>query len=158
MRKCIPVIMAVLILSSTAAVASDTGSKLYSVAFPGWGQMKSGRFGRGALFMGLEILNLTALAMTEIQYNRAVDQYESARASFLAADYIGDIERYYSRMNMKWDEADKYHKYRNTLLGTAVGIWAISIVDMMFGGEADPPPLSLEVGSGSFLVTGTVSF
>ena len=106
MRKCIPVIMALLILSSTAALATDTGSKLYSVAFPGWGQMKSGRFGRGALFMGLEILNLTALAMTEIQYNRAVDQYESARAAYLAADYIGDIERNYSRMTMKWDEAD----------------------------------------------------
>ena len=158
MRNVIVMVMVLLVMASTSVEAADTGDVIYSVLFPGWGQIRSGRYGRGALLVSAEIITLTGLMMADVQYNRAVEQYDLARAFYLSAEYIGDARYYYDLMNEKWDSAENLNTYRNILLGTAIGVWAVGVVDMMWGGGDDGPPLSLDVSNGGFIVSKTFSF
>lgn len=158
MRNVIIATTMLLLIVSTSADAADTGDLLYSVLFPGWGQVRAGRYGRGALLVSAEIIALTGLMMADIQYDRAVEQYDRARAFYLNAQYIGDARYHYDVMNEKWNDAEDIHTYRNILVGTAIGVWAVGIVDMMWGGGDDGPPLSLDVSSGGFVVSKTFSF
>ncbi len=158
MRYVLLVTVVLLIAASTAADASDSGDVLYSVLFPGWGQIRTGRYGRGALLVSAEIISLTALLVSDIQYDRAVDQYERARAFYLNAQYIGDAHKYYDIMHEKWDDAENLNNYRSVLFGTAVGVWAIGIIDMLVGGDAGEPPVTLDVTHDGFTVTKTFSF
>jgi hypothetical protein len=150
----------VLILAVAAGVsdAAGAGDVLYSALFPGWGQMKAGRYGRGALLVSAEIVSLTALFMADIQYDRAVEQYDRARALYLSARYIGDARTSYDTMLDKWDDAENLHTYRTAFLGAAIGVWAIGIVDMMWGGGDGEPPVTLDVRSDGFIVAGSLSF
>jgi hypothetical protein len=159
MRNVIIMATALLVAVSAPVDAAETGDVIYSVLFPGWGQIRAGRYGRGALLVSAELIVLTGLMMTDIQYDRAVEQYDRARAFYLNAQYIGDARYYYDTMNEKWNDAEDLHTYRNILLGAAVGVWTIGIVDMMWGGGGDGgPPLSLDVSSHGFTVSKTFSF
>ena len=122
MRTVILLLTAMLLVTSSPIEAADTGDVLYSVIFPGWGQIRSGRYGRGALLVSAEIITLTALMMADIQYDRTVEQYERARSFYLTSNYIGDAHYYYDTMNEKWDDAENLHKYRNIMVGAAIGI------------------------------------
>ena len=142
-----------------ASLEADAGENIwYSVFVPGWGQVQSGHYGRGALFMGAELVSLTTLAIADIQYNRSVEQYDRAKASYLHASYIGDALYEYDIMHARLDRADELHGYRQAAFYAAVGIWAVSIVDMILFDDKGEPPLSLEVRRGGFLVTGSLSF
>jgi len=142
-----------------ASLEADAGENIwYSVFVPGWGQVQSGHYGRGALFLSAELVSLTTLAIADIQYNRSVEQYDRAKASYLQASYIGDALYEYDIMHARWGSADELHGYRQAALYAAVGIWAVSIVDMILFDDKGAPPLSLEVRGGGFLVTGSLSF
>ncbi len=158
MRNVIILMTALLVVGSTPVDAAETGDVIYSVLFPGWGQIRAGRYGRGALLVSAELITLTGLMMADIQYDRAVEQYDRARAFYMNAQYVGDARHYYDTMNEKWNDAEDLHTYRNILLGTAIGVWAVGIVDMVWGGDDDGPPLSLDVSSGGFTVSKTFSF
>ncbi len=158
MRYVLLVAVVLLIVTSTAADASDSGNVIYSVIFPGWGQIRTGRYGRGALLISAEFISLTALLVSDIQYDRAVEQYERAQAFYLNAQYIGDAHEYYDTMLEKWDDAEQLNKYRSVLFGTAVGVWAIGIIDMLMGGDDGEPPVTLDVTHDGFTVTKTFSF
>jgi hypothetical protein len=157
MRRIVYCVFAILLLT-TAAEASGGDEIWYSVFFPGWGQVRAGRYGRGSLMAAAEIVTLTSLVMVNIQYDRTVEQYERARVFYLTSGYIGDIEHYYDEMKRKWDDADRLHTYRNVLAGAAVGIWAISLLDMVLFDDDDGPPLSLGIGRDGFTVAKTFSF
>ena len=147
-----------LILLSLAADTHASDKIIYSAIYPGWGQIRSGEYGRGMVFAGGELLSLMGLFISDLQYSRAVEDYDAARAAYLAADYIGDAEYYYDRMREKWDDAENLHTYRNAFLGAAIGIWVINIVDMAIGEGEEPPGLSMSVGDGAFFVTKGFAF
>lgn len=148
----------VLVVVSLACGASASDKIVYSAIYPGWGQIRSGEYGRGMIFAGFELTSLVGLFISDLQYSRAVDDYESARAAYFAADYIGDAEYYYDRMMEKWDDAENLNTYRNAFLGAAIGIWVVNIVDIMIGEDDEPPGLSLSGGNGSFFITKGFAF
>jgi hypothetical protein len=129
-----------------------------SVFMPGWGQVRAGHYGRASMFIGAEIVSLTALVVTDIQYNRAVDQYERAKVYYEQATYMGDAVSEYYSMREHWDSADDFYGYRRTALYAAIGVWAVNVVDMILSDEKDVPPLSLSLRPGGFLVSGSISF
>jgi hypothetical protein len=157
MRNALLIAVAVSVLAAGAADAAGSGDLLYSVLFPGWGQMRAGRYGRGALLVSAEIISLTGLLMADIQYDRTVEQYDRARARYLTASYIGDARASYDTMLEKWDNAENLNRYRNAFLGAAIGVWAIGVVDMMWGGGGEPP-VTLNVSRGGFIVARSFSF
>jgi hypothetical protein len=130
----------------------------YSIFVPGWGQVQAGHYGRGALFLSAELVSLTTLAIADIQYNRSVEQYDRARASYLHASYIGDAVTEYNLMHSRWNSADELHGYRQAALYAAIGVWAVNIVDMVLFDAREEAPLSFEVRHGGFLVAKSFSF
>ena len=148
-------LIAILLVPS---VAFSGEGMIYSVIYPGWGQIRSEQYGRGILFAGAELVSLVGLFVSDIQYSRAVDDYNAARTSYLGADYIGDADLYYDRMNEKWDDAERLHNYRNAFLYAAIGVWAINIIDMAIGDDKEPPDLSLSVSGGTVFVSKGFAF
>ena len=125
---------------------------------PGWGQVRAGHYGRGALFMSGELVALTTLMIADIQYNRAVEQYDRAKASYVHASYIGDAVEEYALMHEHWDSADNLQRKRQTAIYAAIGIWAVNVVDMILFDSHEEPPLSISARPGGILVTGSLSF
>ena len=157
--KAVTILCTILLVAlSITGDASASDKIIYSALYPGWGQIRSGEYGRGMIFAGGELLSLVGLFISDLQYSRAVEDYDSAKAAYLNADYIGDAEYYYDRMLDKWDEAESLQAYRNAFLGAAIGIWVINIIDMSIGDDDEPPGLSLSVDRGSFFVTKGFTF
>ena len=148
----------VLIVLSLACEASASEEIICSALYPGWGQIRAGEYGRGMIFAGGELLSLVGLFISDLQYSRAVEDYDSARVAYLTADFIDDAQLYYDRMREKWDDAENLQTYRKAFLGAAIGIWVINIVDMAIGDGEEPPGLSLRVDDGAFFVTKGFAF
>ena len=147
-----------LVFLSSSVYSGDIQNVYYSALFPGWGQVKSGHYGKGALLVSAELVSLVSLAITQIQYNRAVEQYDSARKRYLNSTYIGDAVSDYRLMKQKWDDSERLYRYRNTLIGAAIGVYVINIIDIVFFCEDKRTPITLHVGSNSFVVTTGFSF
>jgi hypothetical protein len=146
-------------VSALASTEAHSGENVwYSATVPGWGQVRAGHYGRGALFMSGELVALTTLVIADIQYNRAVEQYDRAKASYLHATYIGDAAGDFAIMNERWNSADDLYGIRQTALYAAIGIWAVNVVDMIIFDSEGEPPLSISARSDGFLVTGSLSF
>jgi hypothetical protein len=158
MRK--PVLfLFVMLLVAFASFEAYGGENLwYSVAVPGWGQVRAAHYGRGSIFLSAELVSLTTLLISDIQYDRSVEQYNRARALYLHATYIGDAVQEYDQMHAKWNSAERLHDYRQTALYAALGVWAVNVVDMILFDEKGETPLSFEGRPGGFLVTASISF
>jgi hypothetical protein len=158
MRK-IVLLLLLIAASAVASTEAQCGENVwYSALVPGWGQVRAGHYGRGGLFLSGELTALMTLAITDIQYHRAVEQYDRARASYLHATYIGDAVSEYALMHDRWDSADHLNGIRQTALYTAIGIWAVNVVDMIIFDSKEEPPLSVAARPDGFLVTGSLSF
>jgi hypothetical protein len=147
-----------LAVPASPLLAADAEDVAWSVLFPGTGQFRTGRYTRGTLFMGSEILALGGLWVVNIQYDREVEAYESAKALYESSTYIGDADYYYSRMTSAWDNADNLNGYRKALAGAAIGVWVVNVADMIWGKEAHNPPLALDVRRDGFMVCGIIRF
>ncbi len=159
MRKFVCMAAVAIVVGSAPVNAAAAQNIWYSVFVPGAGQIESGHYGRGALFLGAELVSLSALGIIHLQYDRTVDQYNGAKAEFLNARYIGDAETSFDLMNSKWNDANELYRWQTAATAAAIGVWAVNIVDMILFDEKDErPPLSMEMKPGGFLVIGTVSF
>jgi len=159
MRRLTPVLLVVVAVSVFLSPEARGGENvLYSAMVPGWGQVRVGHYGRGALFMSGEFVALTTLAIADIQYNRAVEQYDRAKASYLHATYIGDAVDEHALMHDRWNSAEDLNGIRRMTLYAAIGIWAVNVVDMIIFDSEGEPPLSISARSDGFLVTGSLSF
>lgn len=158
MRNVFLIALIIMLITSQSIEAAEKDDILASALFPGAGQIRSRRFGRGSLFVSLEVVSLVSLLMTDIEYNRAVEQYENARTEYLDATYIGDALSSYNEMNKKWDDAENLDKYRKILVGTAVCVWAVSMADIIWGRDVDQPAISLQLKKDGFIVSREISF
>lgn len=159
MRRTFLLVLAVIVtICASPLSAKDSEDIMYSILFPGLGQYRTGRYTRATAFMGIELVALIGLGITDIQYDRSVEAYERAKVLYQNAEYIGDADAYYREMVSQWEDADSYHGYRNTFLGVAAGVWLINIADMVWGPEAEYPPLTLEIRNDGFLVSKSFSF
>ncbi len=152
---------AVLVFAATSFAAAEgrAGENLwYSVFLPGWGQARAGHYGRSALFAGGEVVSILGLVVSDIQYDRAVEQYDRAKAAYLGASYVGDAVEQYDIMQDKWDDAESLHRYRNIALGTAIGVWVVNIVDIVLFDESASPPLVFAPRGDGFTVAASLSF
>ena len=156
--RLVAVILLTILFLSSALYGAPVEGVVYSTIFPGWGQMETGRYARGTLFMGTELIALTGLVIANIQYDRDIEALKYSNQLFKNATYIGDLEYYSKQMKDKWEDADKIDSYRKVLAGAAIGIWTISLVDMIWGSDAEEVPISLEINKNEFLITKSFKF
>ena len=159
MRKLVLVFLAVsIMLPSTGLVAAEAEDIVYSALFPGLGQYRTGRYTRGTLLFGMEIVALGWLGVADIQYDRKVEVYDHARIMYENASYIGDAQIYHSQMVEAWDDADNLNNYRKMLVGAAIGVWVVGVADMIWGPEAEVPLLTFEPRQDGFMICRTFTF
>ncbi len=159
MRRLLCCIAVACAVGSAPAGARASQNIWYSIFVPGLGQIESGHYGRGGLFLGAELVSLSALGIIHLQYDRAVDEYDGAKAEYLNARFIGDAVTSFDLMHKKWNDANELYRWQTAATVAAIGVWAVNIVDMALFDKADDRPLlSMEPRQGGFLVTGTVSF
>jgi hypothetical protein len=159
MRKTLVTALAALLLLSSAASAGErTEDKVKSCVFPGWGQVSTGRYTRGAVMMGTSLVTLGVIGGMTLQYNRHVDSYEDARAGYEQAAYIGEAADYYAQMTRSWSDADEIYGYRNVALGVLAGMYVWSILDIFIGPEASVPPVAMEIRQDGFMLVRTFNF
>jgi len=154
----ITVVVLLMLFFSSAAYSAQAEDIVYSALFPGWGQMKTGRYSRGTLFMGTELIALTGIVISNIQYDRDIDAFENSSQLFRNATYFKDAEYYNNLMKENWKTADRTDTYRKVLLGTAIGIWSISMIDIIWGNGPEEIPISLEIKKNEFLITKSFRF
>ncbi len=159
MKKLVLVFLAVsIMLPSTGLIAAEAEDIVYSALFPGLGQFRTGRYTRGTLLFGMEIVALGWLGVADIQYDRKVEVYDHARIMYENASYIGDAQLYHSQMVEAWDDAENLDKYRKMLVGAAIGVWVVGVADMIWGPEAEIPLLTLEPRHDGFMICRTFTF
>ncbi|HSG29389.1 MAG TPA: DUF5683 domain-containing protein [Candidatus Krumholzibacterium sp.] len=157
-RLILSLLLISLILPAASAQCAEAEDIIYSVLFPGLGQIRTGRYTRGTILVGAELICLGGLGVANIQYDRKIEAYDRAKILYDNSTYIGDAEVYYSQMVQAWDDADNIQKYRKVLAGAAIGVWVVGIADMAFGREAENPPVTMEIRQDGFIVCRSFSF
>ncbi len=158
MKRFVIAVLAVAALAASAGEARAGENVWYSALFPGWGQSRAGDYGRAVLFAGSEVAALTVLVISDVQYDRAVEQYDRARAAYLGAAYVGDRVEQRAIMLSKWDDAEDLHRYRNVALGAAIGVWVVNVADRILFDAKSEPPVVLETRPGGFALAFVRSF
>lgn len=88
---------------------------LKSVIAPGWGHFTAKRYTKGQILLGLEVI---LIGSGIYYYDKAMENYDK----YKKADYIGDIEKYYTDANTPF-------QYSKILLGFGVVVWLYTIYD-----------------------------
>ncbi len=88
---------------------------LKSVIAPGWGHFTAKRYTKGQILLGLEVI---LIGSGIYYYDQAMENYDK----YKKADYIGDIEKYYTDANTRF-------QYSKILLGFGVVVWLYTIYD-----------------------------
>ncbi len=87
-----------------------------SMLMPGWGQFAEKKYLEGAAFLSAEIFCLYKIFENNHRGNENYILYE-------AAGNVDDVVKYR-------DLTEKYDRKRNVFILTAVGIWAVNLIDI----------------------------
>lgn len=154
-----------------AAVCTQAGtvdsSLLRSLLFPGSGQAHEGHYTRAALFAAGGIIGGVGVFISQVHYNRAVEDYERERAGYAAlADKIDDgalvhyeeISSTYSAMQTAYDQADTRYAWRNFFLGTLITAYTLNLVDILMHPGESGNSVSMDVDGDSVRFVKTINF
>jgi hypothetical protein len=160
-------LLCVCLASACAQAGTVNSSLLRSMLFPGSGQAEQGHYTRAALFAGGGIIGGIGVFISQIQYNRAAERYDSEKANYAAlADMVeaGDLVRYqditstYAAMRTAYDQADTRYAWRNFFLGTLITAYTLNIVDILMNPGESGGSVSMDVNGDSVRLVKTINF
>ena len=129
------------------AQAFDYGSLWRSLLVPGSGQAHQGHYKKAAVFAGATILSAAGVFLTSVQYNQAVDSYDTEKGIYnsYAEDLangnvvrIDDVNATYNAMSDAWDDAEGRFKWRNGFIVALAATYTLNIVDILISKPHDP--------------------
>ena len=85
-RNLVCAVITVLLVAACAAPGwADRGAGYYipALLLPGYGQSSDGHYTKGAVIAGVAVAGWIGLFATQINYNRAVEQYDIAKSLYL---------------------------------------------------------------------------
>ena len=88
---------------------------LKSVIAPGWGHFTAKRYTKGQILLGLEVI---LIGSGIYYYDQAMENYDK----YKKADYIGDIEKYYT-------DANTHFRYSKILFSFGIIVWLYTMYD-----------------------------
>jgi len=165
----------VLVFATYIAIAgsasAETGSIVRSILLPGAGQAHSGHYGKATAFATVAVVSAVGLFATQINYNRAVDSFDSNKATY--AGYTArlnggevisysEINQTYDDMQAAWDQSEDRLKWRNTFAVALAATYALNLVDILRSrrdtGEIEPA-MSVHVeNDGGIKIVRTIHF
>lgn len=103
-----------------------------SLFIPGWGQRYTDQKGKGFVFTALTIASVTAYFITDADFD---DKYDIFNAKLKEYDKTTSSEQrrlLYDDLIKAQNDAYDAENYRRVAIGSAIGIWALNVVDALF--------------------------
>jgi hypothetical protein len=149
---------------------AKTSAVIRSLLLPGTGQAHQGNYTKAAIFSSAAIVSGVGLLATQINYNREVDRFDSAKEGYNSSVTnwqnggiinAGAVTATYNEMISASDEADSWLKWRNVFLTTLIATYTINLIDIWISKPHDPETAmryQLEAGPKSVLLTRSFRF
>jgi len=102
---------------------------LRGTLFPGMGHMYAGRRGAGYFWGGVVMSTVGAAIVSNAYYDECRLDYDEAMRDYLRASTEEDAEAARKVAEDKFDRMDDARNVRRALIGTAGGLWLLSILD-----------------------------
>lgn len=153
---CTLVVVTLVSAVSVPAFAFDT-AVVRSMLLPGTGQAQNGHYTRAAIFATATIISAAGLLASQLQYNRAADNYNDAKRVYLhyptTLEYQtvkkSEIDATYATMQEAYDSADTRIAWRNSFLTALIATYALNVIDVIMSepdtGEIDTAKTGLSV-------------
>jgi hypothetical protein len=159
-----------LVTASVGPVAADS-ALVKSLFIPGIGQANKGHYNRAAVFAASAVLSGAGLFLSQIQYNRSVDDYNNHKRVYVgypealeggAIISYSEIQFTYDEMTRAYNTADDRIVWRDTFLVALIATYAFNIIDVIRlkedTGEVTDPVSVQMTGANSFRVVKTFNF
>ncbi len=108
------------------------GAGWRSAVIPGWGQFHTKQSAKGAAFLTAEAAAIGAVFWADAKRDKAEENYEDARARYLAASQADEIEVSYAEMLDAFDDYEDRHLLRRRFIYIAGIIYLANIADAVF--------------------------
>jgi len=108
------------------------GAGWRSAVFPGWGQFHTEQDAKGIAFLAAEVAAIGAVFWADADRDKAEEIYEEARAAYLDATQVDEIETRYEAMLEAYDEYEEKHLLRRRFTYIAGIIYLANIADAIF--------------------------
>jgi len=104
-----------------------------SLLIPGWGQRYSEQNLKGKIYFTLQLTSLLSLGLTHIHYDNCLKNYDEQLSKYQIASKSSALE------SQAWREVtsahtllEDAHKYRMISVYTAIGVYALNLLDITF--------------------------
>lgn len=108
---------------------SLSSALLYSMAFPGWGQVYSERSKLNLSYGIVEIGGLITIFILNNNMNELNNQYDDLFESYHKAISNEEFILYHRKIDAKYDEITKTENYRDAMIYTVAGWWVWNMID-----------------------------
>jgi len=149
-------VFAVAIMMAAGSVAAETGGLIRSIILPGSGQAHEGHYAKAAILAGAAIGSWVGFFATSINYNRAVESYDSKKELYQSypaqldkgSVQYSDITSTYDGMVDAWNLSEDRARNKNIFAVALVATYTLNLVDILISGSDTgevPSVSSLEV-------------
>jgi hypothetical protein len=167
---CVVLLLSVMVPGQALA---KTSAVVRSILLPGTGQAHEGHYAKAAVFAGAAIISGAGLLVSQINYNREVDRFDSAKSTYtsfvqewqngrvVGAFEVAGATETYNQMLSASDEADAWLKWRNVFLTTLIVTYTVNLIDILVSKPHDPETAmryQVEAGPSRVLVTRSFRF
>ena len=105
---------------------------LRSLIIPGWGQMYSGRTGKGILFTILTAAAAGYYFIMDDNFNEKLEDYNQINSRYNSAKTEAEKNSLYSPLVAAKQEAYDAEDKRIIAIGSMIGIWGLNLIDVLF--------------------------
>ena len=102
-----------------------------SALFPGWGQVYDGAGFEGGMFIAGTLAAVTFSALMETSYLEKVNEYNTAKDEYTAAQTTPDAVRLRGEMTSKYTDAQNTMKSRDLGYLVTAGVYGLSLLDAL---------------------------
>jgi hypothetical protein len=107
-----------------------------SVFIPGWGQRYADKKTKGFVFTLLSLSSVAAFVVADQDFSDKFDTFEKRRSEFDEAlttpgTSRDELERQLRLLNDAQDEAYDAENIRRVTIATAIGVWALNVLDAL---------------------------
>ncbi len=103
-----------------------------SMIIPGWGQMYSGRTGKGFFFTVLAAGAAGYYFMTDNNFSEKLDDYDRVNSQYNRATTEAEKALLYSLLGSAKQEAYDAENKRAIAIGGMIGVWGLNLIDALF--------------------------
>ena len=127
-------------MASPGRADRGAGELIPALLLPGYGQASEGHYTKSAVFAGITVAGWIGLFATQINYNRAVEQYDLSKSIYtgfgntLASGGVvlsSDITAGFTEMANAWDTAERRYTQRNIFAGALIAVYALNALDVL---------------------------